>query len=158
MDSSVRVNSPLDYFYKNFTKCADSKLSCNLSPWILLTPSSHSIYAATDGSIYDYLPMPENYSKILCMWQATVQLIYATTLIKENVLRYWVLCALEEECMVPTNSTIQCVFTSNRYETYAGCHRQDQSAINILLTRYNNFILDRYTGWQTDNKIIDIMR
>jgi len=57
------------------------------------------------------------------------------------VLRWWFLCAIEEDCIAPTKD-ILCKFRGLR--KYAHCHRYDQSAINILLANYFN---DDYSAY-----------
>lgn len=97
-------------------------------------------------AMYDFLPMPIDAAKNLTMWSATAQLIYGTKEIRESVLRYWVLCALERECMDPNQSSLKCHFARDRYTQYAGCNRQDQSAINIILANANSFDETRYSS------------
>lgn len=55
--------------------------------------------------------------------------------IQENVLRYWVLCALEEGFLDPPWSNV----TKDTFEIYCRCNRQDQFVINIILNRLNIF-------------------
>ena len=51
-----------------------------------------------------------------------------------SVLRWWLLCALESDCIAPT-SELYCRFDGGRQQ-YGHCHRYDQSALNILLANY----------------------
>ena len=53
----------------------------------------------------------------------------------DNVLRWWFLCALHRACIAPTRD-IACRFRGR--DRYAGCHRYDQSALNILIVNYFN--------------------
>lgn len=157
MDSSVRILKPLDHFYNKIRNCKWSENGCQFYPWTLISPTGHSIYAATFPKMYEYMPIPESVAKHLRMWQATIQLIFATKHVRENILRYWVLCALEEECMVPANNTIHCKFNEkDSFTDFLDCHRQDQSAINILLARVNNFVERKYRR-ETDG-VFDIRR
>lgn len=143
MDASARVLKPLDHFYKVYKNCTTN--TCKFYPWVLITWATHGLFAATDKRMYDYLPMPIEISKKVKMWSATIQLIFATKEVREKALRYWVLCALEEGCMDPPGSAIFCKFGPDRFEVHAGCNRQDQSAINIILSRLNNFTEDKYS-------------
>lgn len=146
MDSSVVVNKSLSYFYSNIrnTNCSQNSCINTDYPWLMITNSHHSIYAATDKRMYRYLPISDTVAKNLTMGAATVQLIYATTKIRKDVLRYWVLCALEKDCMAPEGSRLECNFGQNRYTYYAGCHRQDQSAISIILSNVNKFRTEKF--------------
>ena len=50
----------------------------------------------------------------------------------ENIMKYWVTCALNNECISPEDSEYDCD-SSNR--PFGECHRFDQSALGIILTR-----------------------
>jgi len=61
----------------------------------------------------------------------------------DGVLRWWVLCALEQRCIAPITE-LYCQFTE-RQDQYAKCHRFDQSALNILLANHFNSSGNLYT-------------
>lgn len=145
MDSSAQIlRYPLQY-YNEIKQCFANMSTCKFYPWSMLKATGHSIYAATDQRLYDFFPISREVSKNLEMFDAGLQLIYATKDVRESVLRYWVLCALEPDCMDPSGSSIECDFSRlSRYRIYAGCHRQDQSTINILLALANDFNVTRY--------------
>lgn len=146
MDGHVQICKPLSVYYKNVTECNLHLNSCKkyYYPWILISSSEHSIFAATDPKMYEYIPFPIDIGKRLTMWAATMQIIFGTKSVKENVLRYLVLCALEKECMVPEKSSASCQFDASWYTDYANCHRHDQSAINLILANINNFDEAKY--------------
>ncbi|PIC54199.1 hypothetical protein B9Z55_003551 [Caenorhabditis nigoni] len=59
-----------------------------------------------------------------------------------NIVKWYFLCALEEDCMAPKSAVLGCQFVDDdRFRTYAGCHRYDQSIINLVLA--NQFWYDR---------------
>lgn len=89
--------------------------------------------------MFDYLPMPENITKRKEMYGAGVQLIYGTIANRINVLYFYVLCALEENCMSPPMANLLCQFKADTFGEYGDCHRFDQSALNILLQWQSNF-------------------
>lgn len=105
--------------------------------------------------MYNYLPMPEEPAKELNMVGANLQLIYGLKDLKENVLRFWVLCALEADCMAPSGANLACG-GQGRYKSYMNCHRFDQSAVNILVAWANDFKGDRY--WHYPNTGFQIVR
>lgn len=145
MDSSVRILNSLDIVYKDIEKCTGGIEICQIYPWLLVEWAGHSIYSATNPKMFEYLPMPENLSKNLSMYAGGLELIYGLKENKENVLRYWVLCALEKDCMGPIGAYVDCTFTENRWIQYANCHRFDQSAINVLLAWITGFQQHKYT-------------
>lgn len=146
MDSAILVYKPLSFYYPKIRKECDQEIeSCCQYPWTFLGTAGHGIFSATDNRMYNYLPMPEQVAKNFSMGSASVQLIFATKEVREDVLRFWVLCALEKDCMAPEGSRVSpCNFDKTRYEMFAGCHRQDQSAISIIMANVNKFEECRY--------------
>jgi len=53
--------------------------------------------------------------------------------IYDRIIRWWVLCALVRECIAST-AALQCKIRGR--DTYANCHRFDQSALNILAVHH----------------------
>ena len=49
-------------------------------------------------------------------------------------------CALHKECIAPEGARRECnsalKFNVHKDGTYVGCHRYDQSALNIILAKY----------------------
>lgn len=150
LDASAVIHKPLELLYTNTKQFS----LCFYYPWMLLSLSGHGVFAATDRRMYDYFPLSTTVAKTLHMWEASAQLIFATNQVRTEVLRYVVLCALEEQCMAPIGSTTDCKFKNNRFMDYAECHRQDQSAINMILACVNNYNDTKY--FRTSNDIISI--
>ncbi|KHJ77553.1 hypothetical protein OESDEN_10465 [Oesophagostomum dentatum] len=48
--------------------------------------------------------------------------------------------------MAPPNARLPCDFKADRFTHYAGCHRYDQSAINLLLANENGYNADNYVS------------
>lgn len=153
IDSSIQFRKSVDVVYEAIENCAGNVQSCSTYPWILVEWTGHSIYSATNPGMYNYLPMPDYWAKNISMYAGGVELIYGLKENKENVLRYWVLCALQKDCMGPEGAQTYCSFGANRYIQYAKCHRYDQSAINILMAWVTGFREDRYNHKVTNENV-----
>jgi len=83
--------------------------------------------------MYRYLPISAENATNLHMHGANAIYIYRTREIYENVIYWWVICALTKDCMAPTTD-LYCHFKGRN--VYANCHRYDQSAINIVAAHH----------------------
>ncbi|GMR62906.1 hypothetical protein PMAYCL1PPCAC_33101 [Pristionchus mayeri] len=144
-DTSVRffnVTPFLTDFYNNITSSAIETMA-------LRHPSSHSIFAATHPSMYEYLPIDAALAKELEMLDANTMFIARSEMTREAI-KWNALCALTEECMAPSGEGIYCNFREDRYTMRAGCHRFDQSSINIIMAS----LLER-DGWKRRDRVQD---
>ena len=132
MDSSVRLISA------NFTDIFSQAVH-KTHGVVMLTSTGHSNFAVTHPGMYHYLPSKVDSLKITQQWEANCMLIFRTQQVYNNILKWWVLCALDQKCIAPTSQRA-CKFPKHdRYKEYASCHRFDQSAINILLANMYDF-------------------
>ena len=67
------------------------------------------------------------------MIAATLFLIRATDESFELIVKPWVACALKSDCIAPEGSKLTGCLTPEKETDYNGCHRYDQSALNVLL-------------------------
>ena len=71
-------------------------------------------------------------------------LMWATYEMKMKFIEPLVDCALNEDCIAPFGSQISgCNVSVINDGSYAGCHRYDQSALNLILAR--EFGLDHFS-------------
>lgn len=152
MDTSIQMKGQITSLYDDIGNCSLVSL-CPYYPWIMPDEAAHSIFSTTDKRMTEYLPYPETLMKSYMMYGASLMLIYGTNKVKEEIVRLLVLCALEQGCMGPNDTTIYCTFTEDRFKDYAKCHRYDQSAVNILLAWANKFQPKRYTH-HADNAFV----
>ena len=125
---------------------------------LCLSSTGHSTFAVTHPDMYEYLPTDLTAAKREEQWEANSMFLYRTKSIFLNVIKWWVLCALEQSCVITNqNPTKFCSWrdSPDRFNTYAGCHRFDQSALNILLL--NHFDLDPWK-YYTKNPILQVER
>lgn len=107
------------------------------------TGTMDSVFTTTDKSMYKYLPSDmEKLKKVPCLQSGTL-LVYHTKFVFENILWWWYLCALNADCMAPPGSTLQCTGDVS-WTKHRGCHRYDQSALNILMANAFNFEYSKY--------------
>ena len=112
----------------------------------MIRNAGHSTFSTTHPGMYEYLPADEGPLKETWMLQSGAYAAARTRELFENVFFWAYLCALTEECMHPPGSIRQpCDFGHNsrigKNARYAGCHRFDQSVLNILLGNlYGNAI------------------
>ncbi|ELT88546.1 hypothetical protein CAPTEDRAFT_184987 [Capitella teleta] len=119
-------------------------------------PTGHSIYSATHPEMYAYLPTNTGRLMAIRMWAFTNALFFNTRSMYKGVLYWWYLCALDRNCISPTNSTSSCPLVSNKpnlthFSTYfKECHRHDQSALNIILANHFNFDVSNYSMYKPE--------
>ena len=99
---------------------------------LMLETGGHSIYAVTHPRMFQYLPSNLAKLKQRVIRAANAMLFYRTHYIYNHVIQWWVLCALDKNCIAPTLSRICIWTTKDSFNTHGHCHRFDQAAINIL--------------------------
>ncbi|GMR60271.1 hypothetical protein PMAYCL1PPCAC_30466 [Pristionchus mayeri] len=129
---------------------------CKKYPYLLHSFTGHGIFAATHKDMYKYLPTNDGEirKKKAKMFEAGLAYIVRRDEVLNDIVKWYVLCALEKDCMAPHNSMPACFFEGHtQYEEWAGCHRYDQSALNILLANVNHYDRHYYTS-----DIVDFFR
>lgn len=105
--------------------------------------ATHSTFAATHPSMYGFLPTVESMQKNTPQSGTYAILMYKTEKIFDNILWWWFVCSLNSHCIMPTTK-IKCDFSNGTMDTYADCHRHDQSASNILASNLYHYNVSRY--------------
>jgi len=130
-DASLRVISP------SIRKALASLLEF---PFLDASPTPLPIISLTHNGTIDYLNFPPS-RQHMATWgtvQANGWLMLANNIMKEKVIQPWVDCALHQECIAPAGATLfGCYGDDSKYKDgrYIGCHRFDQSALNVILAK-----------------------
>uniref|UniRef100_A0A158P930 SCP domain-containing protein n=1 Tax=Angiostrongylus cantonensis TaxID=6313 RepID=A0A158P930_ANGCA len=86
------------------------------------------------ASVYDFIPtLPERLRSKTCVNYDAGFAFVVRTSDAMSILKWYVICALEKNCMAPPGAVLYCNFGDDRFLQYANCHRYDQSVINLLL-------------------------
>ena len=130
-DASVRVISPL---------IGKALISLLEFPFIDGGPYTMPMISLTDNRTIDYFNFPPS-RQYMAKWgtvQAGCWLMLANDIMKQKVIEPWADCALHLECISPAGtSSGRCRMEDLEYKDgrYIGCHRFDQSALNIILAK-----------------------
>ena len=148
--------------------------SCNISkalahllnfPYLSVHPIRmfYAIEFAHDGMI-KYLHYPKARKDIAKV--GTLEggfLVWANSVMQEKFIDPWLDCALHEECISPKGAKrLSCPpppFTKNHDGHYVGCHRYDQSAAILILTReFGLDAVDRAANREVTNMLWNVIR
>lgn len=128
-DASVRFTCP--GFLTDITVVMET------SGIALVDETGHSTFAATHPSMYQHLhPDIPTIQKSMQLGGGLYGILNTPTML-EKVMNPLVNCSLNKDCISPTGANLGCSFKKGplKDKTYANCHRFDQSALNILLTK-----------------------
>lgn len=115
----------------------------------------HSNFEATHSRMYHYLPISASHASKTTQCGAGSIYIHRNELLYNRIIAWWVLCALEDDCIAPILQ-LKCYFKGPA--VWAKCHRYDQSALNILVahhfkcneskysSRHRQLMIKRYVG------------
>ncbi|KAI0240174.1 hypothetical protein LSAT2_009134 [Lamellibrachia satsuma] len=137
MDSSFRL-------FKPHLKPAVSRIMKSGYGVVLFSSGGGPNFSRTHREVYEFLPTDRQRQKRTGMGGATAMLLCNTRRTYTDVLRWLYLCALEERCIAPTRNTTCGEKISDEVE-YRGCHRFDQSVINVLVSNVMDFTPSKYT-------------
>ncbi|KAL6735736.1 hypothetical protein Aduo_006149 [Ancylostoma duodenale] len=131
---------------ENISLLNNSTIPCKKSAYLLHSSSDHGVFPTAHPGVYTYIPtdieMLRNKSENHDAGFAFV----AKTTTSIEILKWYVLCALEKNCMAPPGARLYCQFGRERYMQYANCHRYDQSVINLLLSNSYGYNARNYVS------------
>ncbi|CAB07606.2 Nucleotide-diphospho-sugar transferase domain-containing protein [Caenorhabditis elegans] len=156
MDADVNVKKShlKELFFSELKSNATIKNGENeeISPIKFFDFTGHSNYATLFLDVLTYFPT--NSLTLLKNEKNGVQLgantfILSRTKFSIEILKWWVLCALDKTCMSPPGAQVACRFSKDRYNDFANCFRFDQSVLNLLMLNYYQDH-NKYLAKQTD--------
>ncbi len=109
---------------------------------VLLNDAGHNTFTVTHPQMFEYLPSTPERLQETPQKEANCMLFLRTRHVYDDVIKWWVLCALNRGCIAPTYE-LACDF--NGIDTFAKCHRFDQSAVNVLLANAHSFNVSRFS-------------
>ncbi|VDO31269.1 unnamed protein product [Haemonchus placei] len=152
MDTSIRWKKDrLDLVHdeirsRNFLK-NPNVTTCGKSAYLLQLSSSHGVFPTTNPGVYEYIPTILRYLKQRSSENHDAGFAFVVrTKDAIKILKWYVLCALEKDCMAPPGAQLYCNFGEDRWDHYAGCHRYDQSVINLLLANAYGYNAKNYVS------------
>ena len=135
-DSSVK-------FTGDHTHTIMERLARHKSGFMFYVSSAgHSIITATHPRMMEYFPM-EKTGAVNDMLQSGAVIVINTAEVQKYIMKWLVVCVLKTDCIAPVGSTLWCNKTFPR-ERFGGCHRYDQSLLNILVSNAYNHEEERY--------------
>ena len=123
LDSSIRFTTG------NLTLMFEMILSSGVT---LLKLSCNNNDRHTHPQMFQTLNEPRCLHRKYSQYPSGAVALFAKDYIIEGIMKPWVKCALVERCMQTTMPFKSIIICSSRNPV---CHRYDQSAINILITR-----------------------
>ena len=103
--------------------------------------TGHSIIAATHPGMMEYIPIKTN-DAVKDMFEANSMIVINTPEVQTHIMKWLVTCALED-CIAPVGAKLYCGFNFPK-DKFVGCHRNDQSLVNILVSNVYSSDRNRY--------------
>ena len=134
LDSSVRMTSP--YIFSAYDT------AIRTDGLVMFMGTEYSTYSVTHPLMYRYLPSDLQQLKSTVAREAGEEMFYRTRSVHQNIIYWWVLCALDPQCIAPSAAWI-CIWELLAYIDFLYCHKYDQSALNILIANHYKFNLEQ---------------
>lgn len=138
------------YFVASAADFVDVTSAAKTAGMALLTSAGSRVTSSvTHSRMFAYLPVGREISQ-KPQRQAGIALYYRSHRVIGHIIRWYVYCALDDQCIAPNNATLTCNDATGTGSRISGkfCHRYDQSAINIIASNYYDGCkhLNFYTG------------
>ncbi|CAG5118161.1 unnamed protein product [Candidula unifasciata] len=103
----------------------------------------HSSYFVTNPHMYTFLITDERKLKNTPHFEMSLIILHNTRRVHHFFMRYLTSCATEEYCISPPGAQPKCE-TYLGGKKYGGCHRYDESAINLILNKWHHYSPKEY--------------
>ena len=107
-------------------------------PFLCLNPIHFRAIEFSHDGMIEYLHYPKDRKDMaqVITLEASSFLMWANPLMKRKLIKPWLDCGLHQRCIAPKGSRLHpCHFAQVHDGHYVGCHRYDQSALNLILAR-----------------------
>ena len=131
LDSSMRMKKACDI---------KSTLAQLLKfPFFDLSPYMTPFIEYVHNGMVKYLHYPKHRKDVAHVkinFRAGCWIMWINDAIREKLIKPWVDCALHRECIAPKGARLKpCHYSKVHDGRYKGCHRYDQSALNVIIFR-----------------------
>ena len=130
VDASIRVKAHLPDYLLGFLR---------KFPYVPGPGSGFPSISLTHDGMLEYLNITRSRNELNSHkneFPGTAFLLWVNTFLKQNFLRYWIDCAIHPECISPPGARVfGCKMDKIKDGAFIGCHRFDQSALNMILLR-----------------------
>uniref|UniRef100_A0AC35ETJ0 Uncharacterized protein n=1 Tax=Panagrolaimus sp. PS1159 TaxID=55785 RepID=A0AC35ETJ0_9BILA len=135
LDSSVLINKN-----SNFTGFVESNIKTNPTDVTLLTSANHNMYTTVHPKMYNCFPNIKPQKMINVPQYQSGLILWVGSEMGWKAMKRFVECSLQPVCIAPKGSTKLCNYNHiyKRPKNFSGCHRYDQSAINLILYETSN--------------------
>ena len=147
MDASVRL-------LKNFSTIYPQVL--DTGGFLQFWHSPHSNRAVTHPDQYAYFPTNTSRQEDVPGRGAAAVFLFRTKKVYWSIIHWWVMCALDKDCIAPETASLGCNFREYGTKKYAHCHRYDQAALNLLSSNLYGYNDKKYTA--NDQGVVKLMK
>ncbi|KAK2159939.1 hypothetical protein LSH36_143g04045 [Paralvinella palmiformis] len=147
MDSSVRLFTDFSAIYPQLL---------DTDGFLQFWHSPHSNAAVTHPDEYLYMPTNEKKQENVPGRGAAAIIFFKTKKVYWSLFYWWVMCALDVDCIAPEGSALGCSFSKYGKKKYAHCHRYDQAALNVLSSNLYGYKEKVYTA--TDQSVLKLIK
>ncbi|CAL2042809.1 unnamed protein product [Caenorhabditis brenneri] len=125
----IRKKGMLESLFRNIS---ESRFSEGFSSITSFVPTPHNLLKFFPSNSMDLLKKEEQVGSGIIFVPRTKETM--------EILKWWVLCSLTDECINPAGARLACNFKKDQFNISANCFRFDQSVLNLLLlNNYQNY-------------------